>query len=131
MGTWVHELYPMDQFSDLCMRMYFSQDISHAEFIIANAGFVHLFEDLADQNPDQAEESLEYARVSRVNLETALNNLPLHLPSNTTMVCALTLGVCFIIRTFRDNLRLTAISGRSCYGNLKAFAMLDPNLQSS
>lgn len=98
MGTWIHELYPVNQYSDLVMRMYFSQDISHAEFIIANAGFVYLFEDLANQSPDQAEESLACARISRVNLETALNNLPLHLPSNTATVLALTLGVRCLIK---------------------------------
>lgn len=92
--AFIHEFAPFERLSDLCLRIYFSQDYSPSEFIIASAGLMALYQDFADQNPDNAEESLSFAHLARINLETGLNSLPLHLPSTKSMVFALTIGVC-------------------------------------
>lgn len=53
---------------------------------------MYLFQDVAVNEPDQ-EDTLSFAHLCCINLETALASLPLHLPTNATMIFALVLGV--------------------------------------
>lgn len=85
----------MDSFSDICLGVYFSEDYSESDFIISNTGMMYLFQEFGYSKPEgkEREENLSYATMCRVNLETALSNLPLHLPANSGMIRALLLGV--------------------------------------
>ncbi|KAF4465681.1 hypothetical protein FALBO_7477 [Fusarium albosuccineum] len=91
--AWIHELYLTEKSSSLCLVIYFSKSYSHAEFIITNAGLMYLFQDHAERVVEQRNESLSYAHMNRVNLETALANLPLNLPGDFNTIFALVLGV--------------------------------------
>lgn len=82
----------MGNLSSICLRVYFSEEISEADFIIANSGLLRLFVEQSEEISDKTE-SLNYAHVCRTNLETALFNLPLHLPATPLMISALLLGV--------------------------------------
>lgn len=78
----------------MCLGVYFSADYPHGDHISVNAGLHSLFWDYAFQLPEeQREEFFGYARLCRENLETALVDLPLHLPATPNTILALTLGV--------------------------------------
>lgn len=89
---WLHELFPVGNLSSICLRVYFSEEISEADFIIANSGLLQLFVGQSEGIPDKTE-SLNNAHICRTNIETALINLPLHLPATPPMISALLLGV--------------------------------------
>lgn len=82
----------MGNLSSICLRVYFSEHFSEADFIIANSGLLQVFIEQSEGLPDKTE-SLNYAHICRTNLETALVNLPLHLPATLDMISALLLGV--------------------------------------
>ncbi|CAG8881634.1 unnamed protein product [Penicillium salamii] len=96
-GTgWIYEVIQFNQFPDMCLGVYFSADYPHGDHISVNAGLHSLFWDYAFQLPDeQREEYFGYARLCRENLETALVDLPLHLPATPNTILALTLGFPF------------------------------------
>lgn len=73
--------------------MYFSEDCTEADFIIVNAGLLYVFSELHSSTEEEREQSKTYTRMCRSNLETALANLPLHLPATQNMISALILGV--------------------------------------
>ncbi|KPM41272.1 hypothetical protein AK830_g5296 [Neonectria ditissima] len=91
-ATWIFDVCPLDNFSDICLGVYFSEDYSEADFIISNTGMMYLFQELAGSEVEGKEENLTYFEMCRVNVQTALNNLPLHLPANPNMIAALVLG---------------------------------------
>lgn len=120
----------MDSFSDICLGVYFSEDYSESDFIISNTGMMYLFQEVGYSKPEgkEREENLSYATMCRVNLETALSNLPLHLPANSGMIRALILGVSLPIYPSTHFLilgELTMHPGLSLYRNFKALALLD------
>lgn len=91
------ELVPIQHFSDVCLSVYFADEYSEADFISANAGLLTMFQDYATicaATGSEKEECLRFSRMCRENLETALANLPLHLPTTADSLIALLLGVC-------------------------------------
>lgn len=79
----------------MCLQVYFSDNFSETDFIIVNAGLHSLFGDYSRQAP--LEDRASYiggAHVCRANLETALNNLPLHLSPAPDAITALLFGAC-------------------------------------
>jgi hypothetical protein len=85
----------MRDFSDICLQVYFSDTFSEMEFIIVNAGFYSLFTDYSYHiSAEQKDTYLGHARKCRENLETALYDLPLHLPTTPEAITALLFGVC-------------------------------------
>ncbi|KAH6952454.1 fungal-specific transcription factor domain-containing protein [Ilyonectria sp. MPI-CAGE-AT-0026] len=114
-GTaWIYEFLPMQRFPDLCLNVYFSEDHSEADFIAANAGLHSLFCDYAAHVPPELkEENLAYARMCRANLETALSNLPLHLPATSDMIAALLFGAFHAIELSKPSLSWTLSSKAS------------------
>ncbi|KAK7425531.1 hypothetical protein QQZ08_007972 [Neonectria magnoliae] len=114
-GTaWVYAFLPMQRFPDLCLNVYFSEDHSEADFITINAGLSSLFWDYAAHGPPELkEENLAYARMCRVNLETALSNLPMHLPASSDMIVALLFGAFHAIELSRPSLSWTLSSKAS------------------
>ncbi|KAH7165838.1 hypothetical protein EDB81DRAFT_780508 [Dactylonectria macrodidyma] len=107
--NWIFEVCPLDNFSDICLGVYFSEDYSESEFIISNAGMMYLFQELSYVKPEgkERDESVSYAEMCRVNLETALSNLPLHLPANSSIIRALLLGAFYAIEISKPSLAWT------------------------
>ncbi|KAM5383562.1 hypothetical protein ACJZ2D_002011 [Fusarium nematophilum] len=108
-SAWIHEFFPLEHFSGLCLNVYFSEDFSEADFIIANAGLLYLFWERSKRSPDQNErdESERYMQMLRSNLETTLANLPLHLPANSSTISALILGAFHGIEISKPSLSWT------------------------
>ncbi|KAH7008472.1 hypothetical protein EDB80DRAFT_716630 [Ilyonectria destructans] len=113
--AWVFEVCPLDNFSDICLGVYFSEDYSESDFIISNTGMMYLFQEVGYSKPEgkEREENLSYATMCRVNLETALSNLPLHLPANSSMIRALILGAYHSIEISKPSLSWTLTSKAS------------------
>ena len=107
------ELLRFRSLSDLCLKVYFSQDYSIAEFIIVNIALyskylkfcsghgtelnlcADLFHDIDIRSADQQQSgsSDECRLMCQRNLETALSGLPLQLRPTYDMTLALALGV--------------------------------------
>lgn len=86
----------MESFSGMCLHVYFSEDVSEADFILVNVGLMYMFMDRQQRTADakEQEECEGYMKTLRENTETALANLPFHLPATSNMISALLLGVC-------------------------------------
>jgi hypothetical protein len=114
----------MQKFPETCLNVYFSGEYSDTDFIVVNAGLYYMFLDFSNQTENEAEqqESLEFSRLCRENLETSLANLPLHLPATTESIVALLIGVC------------TALYPVYCWASCSCIPCLSlsfkPNLQS-
>lgn len=77
------------------MQVYFSENFSAMEFVIVNGGLHSLFQDYARHVPaEERDTCLGYAHMCRANLETALYDLPLHLPTTQDTITGLLFGVC-------------------------------------
>lgn len=84
----------MQSFSDMCLRVYFSETFSVMDFITVNAGLHSLFGDYSHHvSAEEKDTYLRHAHTCRANLETALSDLPLHLPATSDAVTALLFGV--------------------------------------
>lgn len=84
----------MKNFSDICLRVYFSDTFSETDFIVVNAGLYSLFEDYSNHvSAEERDAYLGHAHSCRTNLETTLSDLPLHLPATPDAVSALLFGV--------------------------------------
>ncbi|EXL96616.1 hypothetical protein NOF04DRAFT_9288 [Fusarium oxysporum II5] len=92
--------------------LHSTKDFSEADFIIANSGLLQLFIEKSEEMPDKTE-SLNYAHTCRTNLETALVNLPLHLPATLDMISALLLGAFHTIEISKPSLCWTLSSKAS------------------
>ncbi|KAL2754889.1 hypothetical protein ACRALDRAFT_2107864, partial [Sodiomyces alcalophilus JCM 7366] len=113
--TWMFELVPIQRFSDVCLGVYFTDEYSDADFISANAGLQSMFQDYANIHAagSEKEECLRFARMCRGNLETALANLPLHLPTTSDSLIALLLGTFYTIEISKPSLSWTLITKAS------------------
>ncbi|PLB50051.1 hypothetical protein P170DRAFT_445447 [Aspergillus steynii IBT 23096] len=114
-GTgWIYEHIQFNQFTDICLGVYFSDDYPGADFITVNAGLHSLFWDYAFQLPEEyREEYFGFARLCRVNLETALADLPLHLPATSSTVLALTFGAFHFVELSKPSMSWTFSSKAS------------------
>ncbi|KAM0259266.1 hypothetical protein ACHAPA_010833 [Fusarium lateritium] len=111
-SLWLHDLFSLGKLASICLRVYFSKDLSEADFIIANSGLLQLFIEQSEDATDKAE-SLNYAHICRTNLETTLVNLPLHLPATVDMISALLLGAFHTIEISKPSLCWTLSSKAS------------------
>ncbi|KNG83521.1 putative fungal specific transcription factor [Aspergillus nomiae NRRL 13137] len=90
---WIYEFIQFNQFPDMCLGVYFSDDYPVADFISVNAGLHSLFWDYAFKlSGEPREEYFGFAHLCRGHLETALADLPLHLPATSSIILALTFG---------------------------------------
>lgn len=96
-SAWIREFFSMESFSGMCLHVYFSEDVADADFILVNIGLMYMFQDRQQRVTDKKEheENEEYTKALRANTETALANLPFHLPATSNMISALLLGVCY------------------------------------
>ena len=94
--SWMFEFFPMQHFPETCLSVYFSGDYNVGDFIMVNAGLHYLFlafSEWPSLPEEDRDECLQLSRMCRTNLETALSNLPLHLPATQDIILALLLGV--------------------------------------
>jgi hypothetical protein len=82
------------QLPETCMRVYFSDDYTISEYIIVNASLHLLFwgVDHLIPSPDGSTHA-PYALMCGKNIEVALANLPLHMPTDMISIMALISGV--------------------------------------
>ena len=91
--AWIYEFLPISQFQDSCFRLYISEQHSLISIITVNVGLHFLFWACAQIVTETKEEYEKYARQCGATVETALANLPLHLPATDDAITALLLGV--------------------------------------
>ncbi|KAH7120471.1 hypothetical protein EDB81DRAFT_700705 [Dactylonectria macrodidyma] len=113
MATMIHEFSPLENFSELCLHVYFSENYSQADFITANAGLLYLYTEYMARTPEKEDEIIPYVEMCRANLQTALANLPLHVPATSRMIGALLLGSFHAIDISRPSLCWTLVSKAS------------------
>ncbi|KAF6834065.1 fungal specific transcription factor domain-containing protein [Colletotrichum plurivorum] len=108
---WVCSFLHLDHFTDLCLKVYFSPgEFNEAEFIIVNAGLESLYMDMimtGKATEQQKEEYTNMGTMCRGNLETALANLPLHLPATMDMIVALLFGSYHAVEVAKPSLAWT------------------------
>ncbi|GKU07237.1 unnamed protein product, partial [Fusarium langsethiae] len=90
---WIYEFLPFQRFTGMCLDVYFNDNHSDANFITVNAGLYSLFRDYSFLVfAEERDKYITHGNLCRDNLETALSNLPLHLPATTDMILALVFG---------------------------------------
>ncbi|GKT40882.1 putative transcriptional regulatory protein [Colletotrichum spaethianum] len=108
---WITNFLHPDHFTDLVLKVYFSQkDFNEAEFIIVNSGLECLYLDMSMNKATTENLKEEYTKMGTLcssNLETALVNLPLHLPATMDMVVALLFGAYHAMEVAKPNLAWT------------------------
>ncbi|KAG7142068.1 hypothetical protein HYQ45_001493 [Verticillium longisporum] len=103
--SWIFEFLSKQHFTDLCLGVYFSDDHLDTDYITVNAGLYALFLDQSYHcPPEEKEENLQYAQICKENLETALANLPLHLPASNDVLLALLFGAFHAIEISKPSL---------------------------
>ncbi|KAK3301852.1 uncharacterized protein B0T15DRAFT_442060 [Chaetomium strumarium] len=103
-ALWVLDLFNAENLPQICLSAYMADDHNTAHFITAAVSLYYLFWIYGELFKDKQEEYLALSRVCRVNVETALSNLPLHLPANDDMVVALSLGTFYAIELAKPSL---------------------------
>ncbi|KAK1672892.1 fungal-specific transcription factor domain-containing protein [Colletotrichum godetiae] len=112
--AWIYDFLPSRRFPDLCLNVYFSDNYSEYDYITVNGGLYSLFTDYAAQvSVDEQKEYFEYAKICRVNLETCLANLPLHLPASSDVIVALLFGTFHAVEISKPTLAWTLSSKAS------------------
>ncbi|KAM0343698.1 hypothetical protein ACHAPU_008289 [Fusarium lateritium] len=114
-SAWVREFFSLDNFSGMCLHVYFSEDVAEADFILVNVGLMYMFMDRQQRSKTKQEhdECEEYCKKLRGNTETALANLPFHLPATANMISALLLGAFYAIEISKPSLSWTLSSKAS------------------
>ncbi|KAL0932879.1 fungal specific transcription factor domain-containing protein [Colletotrichum truncatum] len=112
--AWIYDFLPSRRFPDLCLNVYFSENHSEYDFITVNGGLHSLFTDYASQaGPEEKSEFLGYANMCKINLETTLSNLPLHLPASSDVIVALLFGTFHAVEISKLSLSWTLVSKAS------------------
>lgn len=101
-------MLPAINFSDICLNVYFSPQHTETDFIIVNSFLYFLFSWYACHLSEEERKEYEgYAEMCRANLETALHNLPLHLPATSDTIIALICGAIYAIEISKPSLSWT------------------------
>lgn len=138
-------LLPSMPLSDVCLRVYFSEDYSDADFIILNAAlscellkrylsssFIpkmaspetytqHHRVDFSDtatgeeQGETSSPTAFEHRSLCRQNLDAAISRLPLHLPASFSMVLALILAVCSASKPLPEHASVVGVTDASTW----------------
>ncbi|KAK1655007.1 fungal-specific transcription factor domain-containing protein [Colletotrichum phormii] len=112
--AWIYDFLPSRRFPDLCLNVYFSDNYSEYDYITVNGGLYSLFTDYAAQvSVGEQKEYFEYAKICRVNLETCLANLPLHMPASSDVIVALLFGTFHAVEISKPTLAWTLSSKAS------------------
>jgi hypothetical protein len=86
--TFLCYFFAIKDFSNPCRQVYFpTEDFSDAVFIIVNIGLYYLFLELLPKGHNS------YLHTARINIETALANINLFMPTTIENIQPLLLGV--------------------------------------
>ncbi|KAL2130827.1 hypothetical protein VTI74DRAFT_5870 [Chaetomium olivicolor] len=102
--AWVYELFNMDRFETTCLAVYMADKYNAAKFITVNVGLHFLFTAYAQEVAEKQHEYLGLSRICAANVETALSNLPLHLPASSDAIVALVLGAFYVVDLSKPSL---------------------------
>ncbi|KAG7038782.1 fungal specific transcription factor domain-containing protein [Colletotrichum scovillei] len=104
----------MNQFATICLDVYFTENYSEMDFIIVNAGLHSMFKDYSTiVIGDERERCERHSLLCCANLETALSNLPLHMPAVPKAIIALLFGAFHAIELSKPFLAWTLSSKAS------------------
>ena len=106
-----------------------ADDHNTPNFITVNVVLNCLFWAYAGVVPDNREQYLDWSRLCGVNVETALSNLPLHLPASDDVIVALSLGV-ISSNQHCAFLELTVSLDLLCDRAIKTLSSLDSDIKS-
>ncbi|EMT61118.1 Putative transcriptional regulatory protein C11D3.07c [Fusarium odoratissimum] len=96
--------------SDICLKVYFSEDFSDAEYIILNIALYCFFRDDTPEEPEAPENYREEYKLScQQNLETALSGLSLHIIPSHDMTLALLSGAIYAIELSQPSMAWTLV----------------------
>ncbi|KAF5658365.1 C6 transcription factor [Fusarium heterosporum] len=114
-SAWIREFFSLENFSGMCLHVYFSEDVAEADFILVNVGLMYMFMDRQQRSKSKQEQDdcEEHCKKLRQNAETALANLPFHLPATSNMISALLLGAFYAIEISKPSLAWTLSSKAS------------------
>ncbi|KAF2218995.1 hypothetical protein BDZ85DRAFT_269360 [Elsinoe ampelina] len=98
--------------SDLCLRVYFSNDHSEADYIILNAALRFFFDKSMTSDDDTAATKIagEHQARCQKNLEMAILALPLHIVPTHEIVLALVLGAVHAVDVLKPHWAWTLIT---------------------
>ncbi|KAI1111624.1 hypothetical protein F5Y14DRAFT_305225 [Nemania sp. NC0429] len=102
-----------EHFADCCRQLYFATDgPSESSFIIVNAGFTYIFFEawLRTEDPALKARYEECRAMSQNNLEIALAQLNMMMPSTAENIEALLMGACFCVDESRASLAWILVS---------------------
>ncbi|KAK4149351.1 hypothetical protein C8A00DRAFT_18942, partial [Chaetomidium leptoderma] len=102
--AWVFELFNLEHFPETCLAVYMAVDYEATSFITVNVTLHYLFWAYGNLLADRQDEYLGLSRLCGANLETALSNLPLHLPASDEVIVALSLGAFYAVELAKPSL---------------------------
>ncbi|XEU96048.1 hypothetical protein FSHL1_001333 [Fusarium sambucinum] len=108
--AWVSDFFPLESFSYMCLRVYFSGDASMTDHIIVHYGLLELFIEKSQIETEDEGQSQRYCSMCRTNLESALADLPLYLPTTIEMATALLLGAIYTMEIHKPVLAWNLVS---------------------
>lgn len=90
----INKFFPIRNFSELCLSVYFSQEASSVDFITVNTGLYWMFKAHASEaDGTEKQESVRFSEKCRNNVENSLANLSLYLQPTEETLIALLCGV--------------------------------------
>ncbi|KAH6839621.1 fungal-specific transcription factor-like protein [Chaetomium sp. MPI-CAGE-AT-0009] len=102
--AWFFQLFGMDRFPELCLALHMAEEYNAAQFLTVNITLHFLFRAYGSLIPEKEEEYFRLSRLCSVNTETALSNLPLHLPATDDVIVALSFGAYYTIELAKPSL---------------------------
>ncbi|KAK4112867.1 hypothetical protein N656DRAFT_731328 [Canariomyces notabilis] len=113
--AWIFELFKGNNFPETCLSVHMADEYEYhtPRFTIGNALLHYLFLTYSYVIPEKRDDYLGMSRICATNIETALSNLPLHLPASEDMITALCLGVFTAVELAKASLAWTLSSKAS------------------
>ncbi|EAQ88657.1 hypothetical protein CHGG_05276 [Chaetomium globosum CBS 148.51] len=102
--AWFFQMFGMDRFPELCVGVHMAEEYNAAQFLTVNVTLHFLFHTYGSLLPEKADEYFRLSRLCAVNTETALTNLPLHLPATDDVIIALSFGAYYAIELAKPSL---------------------------
>ncbi|KAK4039663.1 hypothetical protein C8A01DRAFT_46920 [Parachaetomium inaequale] len=102
--AWFFDVFNMDHFPETCLAVYMADEYNASQFLIVNVTLHFLFRAYGSLFADKQDEYFHLSRVCGVNIETALSNLPLHLPASEDAIVALSFGAFYAVELPKPSL---------------------------
>lgn len=124
---WISQILPLQTFTDICQRVYFSiDDYSEIDYILANAYLSYIFSEHVVLSG--LHEYRIHSQLCRENLGDALARLPFLLSATLETIAALTLAVGALHRSRNGDRLLTHDLDIQCGRKFKSHGCLEISL---